>query len=72
VVESDGFENRCVADITADSIKTSGDCQERLSALLAQIDPKLAELVNAWPDLPAHIRAAVLALVGTAEGASND
>jgi hypothetical protein len=26
-------------------------------------DPDLARLVDAWPNLPAHIRAAVLALV---------
>ncbi len=29
-------------------------------------DPDLARVVTAWPDLPPHIRAAVLALVGTA------
>jgi len=32
----------------------------------AEIDPDLARVVTAWPDLPTHIRAAVLALVGTA------
>jgi hypothetical protein len=32
----------------------------------AETDPDLARVVTAWPDLPAHIRAAVLALVGTA------
>jgi hypothetical protein len=31
-----------------------------------QTDPELARVVTAWPDLPAHIKAAVLALVGTA------
>jgi hypothetical protein len=30
------------------------------------IDPDLSRVVTAWPDLPAHIRAAVLALIGTA------
>jgi hypothetical protein len=39
---------------------------------MCQTDPKLAGLVTAWADLPEHIKAAVLALVGTAEGASND
>ena len=29
-------------------------------------DPDLARVVNAWPDLPAHVGLAVLALVGTA------
>jgi hypothetical protein len=29
-------------------------------------DPDLARVVEAWPDLPAHIRAAVLALLQSA------
>jgi hypothetical protein len=29
-------------------------------------DPDLAEIIIRWPALPDHIRAAVLALVGTA------
>jgi hypothetical protein len=29
-------------------------------------DPDLTRIIDAWPDLPAHIKAAVLALVGTA------
>jgi hypothetical protein len=29
-------------------------------------DPELARVVEAWPDLPSHIRAAVVALVATA------
>ena len=28
--------------------------------------PDLARIITAWPDLPAHIKAAILALVGTA------
>jgi hypothetical protein len=39
---------------------------------MCQTDPKLAELVNAWPSLPEHIKAAVLALVDAGKGASND
>jgi hypothetical protein len=31
-------------------------------------DPDLARVIDAWPDLPPHIRAAVLALIGTAGG----
>jgi hypothetical protein len=29
-------------------------------------DPDLTRLIDAWPELPAHIRAAVLAMVQTA------
>jgi hypothetical protein len=32
----------------------------------AETDPDLARVIGAWPNLPPHIRAAVLALVGTA------
>jgi hypothetical protein len=32
----------------------------------AETDPDLARIVSTWPDLPPHIRAAVLALIGTA------
>jgi hypothetical protein len=28
-------------------------------------DPDLARVIDAWPDLPPHIKAAVLALVGS-------
>ena len=31
-------------------------------------DPDLAEVVSRWPELPEHIKAAVKALVRTAEG----
>jgi hypothetical protein len=31
----------------------------------AKMDPDLARVVAAWPDLPGHIKAAVLALVAT-------
>jgi hypothetical protein len=33
---------------------------------LRETDPDLARVATAWPDLPPHIKAAVLALVGTA------
>jgi hypothetical protein len=29
-------------------------------------DPELKRVIDAWPDLPAHVRAAVLAIVATA------
>jgi hypothetical protein len=32
----------------------------------AEIDPDLAGIIIAWPDLPPHIKAAVLTLVGAA------
>jgi hypothetical protein len=32
----------------------------------ARTDPDLARVVTAWPDLPPHIRAAVLALIRAA------
>jgi hypothetical protein len=35
-------------------------------APLAAADPDLARVVTAWPNLAPHIRAAVLALIGTA------
>jgi hypothetical protein len=31
-----------------------------------QTDPDLARVVAAWPDLPPHIKAAVLAMIQTA------
>ena len=49
--------------------KTSSDGAPELSALLAhhlQADPDLARLVDSWPALPTHIRAAILALVQAA------
>jgi hypothetical protein len=48
---------------------TSGDAPDSVARQLpagSRIDPNLARVVTIWPDLPAHIRAAVLALVGTA------
>jgi hypothetical protein len=32
----------------------------------SEIAPDLARIIDAWADLPAHIKAAVLALIGTA------
>jgi hypothetical protein len=50
---------------------TSGVEATSLSPLLAPtpenpaLDPELARVIAAWPDLPEAIRRAVLALVGT-------
>ena len=47
--------------------ETSGQVEPALTpSLQLPADPELARLVDAWPTLPAHIRAAVLALVQTA------
>jgi len=43
-----------------------GDGPDVLGRLLAQIDPKLADLVSAWPTLPEPIKAGVLAMVKAA------
>jgi hypothetical protein len=47
---------------------TSGDAAPALALELAQalFDPDLQRLVTAWPTLPAHFKAAVLALLLTA------
>jgi hypothetical protein len=50
---------------------TSGDAPSPVAAQLpaeAEIDPELARILKAWPRLPAHIKAAILALVGPAAG----
>jgi hypothetical protein len=55
------------------SAKTSGDSTDQhvpQHVLAAPTDPDLARVVESWPDLPSHIRAAVLALVGTAPAAN--
>jgi hypothetical protein len=36
------------------------------------IDPDLARVIIAWPDLPGHIKAAVLALIGAAAAPAPD
>jgi hypothetical protein len=48
---------------------TSCDEAPELSAPLAQqspASPELARVIDAWPGLPTHVRAAILALVQTA------
>jgi hypothetical protein len=65
----------------SDPSTTSGDGSSRFAHGFAQegtnrhldnpattpaADPDLSRILDAWPTLPAHIRAAVLALVATA------
>jgi hypothetical protein len=47
---------------------TSGETRPALAPSLAQAlsGPDLQDLVTAWPTLPAHFKAAVLALLATA------
>ena len=62
---------------TTDPAGTSDDAAPTLTALLTgtaaspceplrETDADLARVVTAWPGLPPHIRAAVLALIGAA------
>jgi hypothetical protein len=58
----------------APTLQTSGItiCDDSTTALArrlhadAGIDPGLSRVITAWPALPDHIRAAVLALIGAA------
>ncbi|MHC4757604.1 MAG: hypothetical protein ACYTE8_03005 [Planctomycetota bacterium] len=38
------------------------------SAKTPKISPELEQIIKAWPDLPEHIRQAVMALVRTTKG----
>jgi hypothetical protein len=51
---------------------SSGDGDSQLTARLTgdtEIDPGLARVAAAWPSLPGHVKAAVLALVESGRGA---
>lgn len=67
-----GFENRTCNSETPCDVETSGECSTRacqaLCQTLAENDPNLAALVNAWPALPEAIRAGILAIVEKLHG----
>jgi hypothetical protein len=48
----------------------NGVSRKNLAVSLHEIDPALADLVNAWPNLAPHIKTAVLALVDAGKGAT--
>ena len=77
-----GFQDRCNLDgtgnqgkglhTTADSGCTNGCTPEpESSSGCTPVSPELALVINAWPLLPQHLKAAVLALVATAEAATH-
>jgi hypothetical protein len=49
---------------TPKNAEENGDFQDDEALELARIDPELQRLIDAWPDLPAAIRRAMLALIG--------
>jgi len=62
-----GFAIRPTGDAKAESISTSDDDEIRFARRFARLlaaDADLSRIVEAWASLPAHIKAAVLALVG--------
>jgi hypothetical protein len=68
--ESDGHESQLPKSKT-----TYGNCIERPDRAptktlreSASTDPDLVELRNAWPTLPPHLKAAILALASTGCG----
>jgi hypothetical protein len=53
----------------SDSISGDGQAQLSVPLALRETDPDLALVVAAWPELPAAIKAAVMALVRSAAAA---
>jgi hypothetical protein len=60
----------CVASENTTNQGVSAPASADVALRVAQnaVDPDLARVVEAWPDLPEAIRRAVLALVGSANG----
>lgn len=63
--------NRTYAQNAGNSIASdqSGAQSGALSAREAPLDPELAAVVDAWPALPAAIKAGILAMIRAAGGA---
>lgn len=62
-----GFDAAAVSPDVASTLRKPAPDDNATSNAPAAVDPDLARVSAAWPTLPPHIRAAVLALVGTAE-----
>jgi hypothetical protein len=60
-----GCGSRRTPDADPDGTRTCAEGGEKLAPQLAP-DPGLARVHEAWPSLPEHIKAAVLALIGAA------
>jgi len=64
-----GFANRCHLPAKHCRTNSSGSQHPVLASCLATLKetcPRLAAIVDGWPDLPEPIRAAILALVNSA------
>jgi hypothetical protein len=46
-----------------DSLALAAEAQVRLHTGCTDPDPKLARLINAWPQLPDYVRRAIMTLV---------
>jgi hypothetical protein len=66
--ECAGFENRPPASVTSDASNSYDDPSNHLAAYLAdavQGHPELAEIARSWADLPAAVRAGMIAMIRT-------
>jgi len=55
---------KCLLVITCGESGAPGTAPDPNHAETAPIDHELARVIDAWPDLSGHIKAAVLALIG--------
>jgi len=66
-----GLKVRPRSDVTSGHAIPSDDSDSALAPRLATVKetcPRLAMVVDAWPDLPEPIRAAILAIIRSATG----
>ena len=69
-----GFSIHCQGELTDCRSNTSEPCKKNLAenlALLVQEHPDLAQIGEAWPNLPEHIKQAIKALINTAADCKN-